>query len=127
MKIETYVTSCAKTLGLDETAKAQVMATLRFSNVVASNPLSEATRGIVDKLCRRLAADVTKPADPVVRTPDLNASGKYDTALAQGYDPSTGNKVVPVVINKLKGRMGYYDPTTRTTYPAPVSNQASEA
>lgn len=132
MKIGTYITAQLQAHGLDQDSEAEqeirnrVLATLRFSNVTASDSVSPITRGIIDRLCTKLAAD-TAPAAPQTmapQTPDFNPGGKYDTALAQGYDPSTGNKVIPVTFNKLKSRVGFYDPTTRTSYPRPVDSQA---
>lgn len=130
MKVETYVTAAFEKNGITHKAAGQRMkAALGAAGIRASDTMSENTKQIIDKLCarlQRLAVADTPSIDPnlpkVLPTPE-GGLGKFETSLAQGEDPTTGNKVTRVVLNAKEGRMGYYEPVTRATYPMPRSNQ----
>ena len=128
MKVQSYVTASLSKLHLDTSKVAvdRMKAALHTVNVRGSDTMSDTTKRIIDSLCARLAIkvkaeDVPTKEPGIVQAPGV---GKFEQALANGTDPNTGNSVVKVIFNAKEGRVGFYDPVSRSAYPSVVDSSA---
>lgn len=129
MKVKSYIQARLERSGITgETAYHRVTAALGVSEIRANDDVTDNTKKIIDHLCKRILEKQRIQADEASKSTNIEQTADpthtFEESLAHGVDPTTGNPVVPVTLDAKAGRMGYYDPITRATYPMVVDTSA---